>query len=79
MFSPRFSRAVSAAFYALVAQLFLSLAALIIGSAVVAMVESGGRDARVLVIVPVGLFTIHVGGQALRRARQMVDGVGPLF
>lgn len=76
MFSPRVSRALSAAFYCFIAQLFLSLAAIIIGSAVLAFVEF---DIRVVAIIPVGWFAIYVGGQALHHARAIVDGPGPLL
>lgn len=76
MFSPRFSRAVSAAFYCFIAQLFLSLAAIIIGSAILAFIEF---DIRVVVIIPIGWFAIYVGAQALHHARAIVDGPGPLL
>ena len=76
MFPPRFSRAVTVAFYCLVAQLFLSLAALIVGTAVFAIIE---LDLRVFVIIPVAWFAIYVGGTALHHARRLVVGLGPLL
>jgi hypothetical protein len=76
MFSPRVSLALHAAFYCFIAQLFLSLAAIVIGGAVLAALEF---DLAVLVFIPVGWFAIYVGGQALHRARALVDGPGPSF
>lgn len=76
MFSPRFSRAVTIAFHAFIAQLFLSLAAMLVLTSVVAVVES---NTDVLVIAPVGAFAGYVGVTALRRARQLIAGPGPTF
>jgi len=76
MFSPRFSRAVTAAFYCFVAQLFLSLSAILFATAVFAIVDS---NLGVIVIAPVAGFVAYVGITALQRARQLVAGTGPLL
>jgi hypothetical protein len=76
VFSPRFSRAVTVAFHGFIAQLFLSAAAMLALTSVVAVVDA---NIEALVIAPVGVFAGYVGVTALRRARQLIAGPGPTF
>lgn len=74
--SPAFARAVNVAFYCLVAQLFLSLAGLIAAASIISLIA---LDPSVIVTIPVAAFAIYVGVSALRRARDVMAGPGPLF
>jgi hypothetical protein len=67
---------VTVAFHGFIAQLFLSAAAMLALTSVVAVVET---NVEVLVIAPVGAFAGYVGVTALRRARQLIAGPGPTF
>jgi len=74
--SPAFARAINVAFYCLIAQLFLSLAAFIaVGSAVALW----SLDSGAVVTVPVAIFAGYVGVSALRRAQDVMHGAGPLL
>lgn len=73
--SPAFARAVNVAFYCLVAQLFLSLAGLIVAGSILSLLA---WDPSIVVMIPVAAFAIYVGLSALRRARDVMAGSGPL-
>jgi hypothetical protein len=74
--SPAFARAINVAFYCLVAQLFLSLAGLIVAASILSLIA---LDPSVVVTIPVAAFAIYVGISALRRARDVMAGLGPLL
>jgi NhaP-type Na+/H+ or K+/H+ antiporter len=67
---------VTVAFHGFIAQLFLSAAAMLALTSVVAVVDA---NIEALVIAPVGVFAGYVGVTALRRARQLIAGPGPTF
>ena len=74
--TPAFARAINVAFYCLIAQLFLSLAAFILAGSILAL---WSLDAAAVVTIPVAIFAGYVGVSALRRARDVMQGVGPLL
>ena len=71
-----FGRAVTVAWYCLVAQLFLQLAALIVFGSIYALVQ---LDSAFVVMAPVAVFAAYVGLLALRLAASGISGRSPLL